>query len=88
MVPSMQHFRPLRKITGFKGKLTRFVINAITGGTDAQGGVFVTVEDKGRKVRATGSHTDIIVASAQAFLSAINKLEFYDRSDDKPEKLI
>jgi len=81
-------FQAIKKLTGFKGKLTRFVINAITRGTDAQGGVFVTIEDKGRKVRASGSHTDIIVASAEAFLSAINKIEFYNRSDDKPEKLI
>lgn len=81
-------FRAIKKLTGFKGKLDRYVVNAITGGTDAQGGVFVTVKDRGRTVRATGSHTDIIVASAQAFLSAINKLEFYNRSDDKPEKII
>lgn len=81
-------FGAIKKITGFKGQLTRYVVNAITGGTDAQGSVTVTIEDKGRVLRATGSHTDIIVASSQAFLSAINKLEFYNRSDDKPEKLI
>lgn len=78
----------IKKLTRFQGKLTRFVINAITSGTDAQGGVFVTVEDKDRVVRATGSDTDIIVASAKAFLSAINKLESFHRRDDKPEKLI
>lgn len=77
----------IKKITGFKGKLQKYSVNSITGGTDAQGTVFVTVEDSGRTVRATGSHTDIIVASAIAFLSAINKLEFYNRSDDRPEKI-
>lgn len=81
-------FCAIKKMTDFQGKLTKYAVNSITGGTDAQGTVFVTVEDKGRTVRATGSHTDIIVASAIAFLSAINKLEFYNRSDDRPEKLV
>jgi len=80
-------FRAIRKLTGFKGKLLKFSINSITGGADAQGGVLVTIKDKGKTVRAHGSDTDIIVASAQAFLSSINKLEFYNRSSDKPEKL-
>lgn len=80
-------FRAITKLTGFTGTLTRYVVQAITGGTDAQGGVSVTVEDKGKIVRASGSDTDIIVASALAFLNAINRLEFYNRSDDRPEKV-
>ncbi|MCP5464624.1 MAG: 2-isopropylmalate synthase [Deltaproteobacteria bacterium] len=81
-------FQAIKEITGFNGVLKKFVVNAITGGTDAQGGVFVTIEDQGRVVRATGSHTDIVVASAQAFIAAINRIAFYNRSDDRPEKLI
>lgn len=81
-------FKAIKTLTGFTGRLKKFVVNSVTGGTDAQGGVFVTIEDEGRVVRANGSHTDIVVASAQAYLSAINKLAFYNRSDDKPEKLI
>lgn len=80
-------FNAVKQITGFKGQLKRFVINAITGGTDAQGTVFVTLEDAGRVVRATGSHTDIIVASVEAYLMGLNRLAFYNRSDDRPEKL-
>ncbi len=80
-------YRAITKLTGFKGRLTRYVVQAITGGTDAQGSVSVTVEDQGKIVRASGSDTDIIVASAIAFLNAINRLEFYNRSDDRPEKV-
>ncbi len=72
-------FQAIKKLTGFDGVLKHFSIRSITGGTDAQGGVFVTIEKKGRSVRASSSHTDIIVASAdEAFLSAINKFEYWD----------
>jgi len=70
-------FRAIKKITGFKGKLKKYIVSAITGGTDAQGEVIVTLEDEGKTVRGTGAHTDIVVASAQAFLSALNRLEYY-----------
>lgn len=70
-------FKAIRKITGFQGNLERFVINAITGGTDAQGEVVVTVEEEGKTVRGSGAHTDILVASAIAFLSALNRLQYY-----------
>ena len=70
-------FKAIRKVTGFKGTLERYGVSAITGGTDAQGEVVVTVTDGGRKVRGTGAHTDIVTASAMAFLSAINRLAYY-----------
>ncbi len=70
-------FKALRKITGFEGSLDRYHVTAITGDTDAQGEVFVTLTDKGKTVRGSGAHTDIIMASAIAFLSAINRLEYY-----------
>lgn len=70
-------FKSIRKITGFKGSLERYGVKAITGGTDAQGEVVVTISDGGKTVRGSGSHTDILVASAMAFLSAINRLEYY-----------
>lgn len=70
-------FKAIRKITGFKGTLERYVVNAITGGTDAQGEVVVTIKDAGKTVRGSGAHTDVVVASAMAFLSALNRLEYY-----------
>ncbi|MDO8520027.1 MAG: 2-isopropylmalate synthase, partial [Deltaproteobacteria bacterium] len=70
-------FKAIRKITGFKGNLDRYGVSAITGGTDAQGEVVVTISDDGKTVRGSGAHTDIVIASAMAFLSALNRLEYY-----------
>ncbi len=68
-------FQAVRKLTHFKGTLAKFSINALTGGTDAQGEVTVAVEQEGKTTRGVGSHTDIVVASVKAFLAALNRLE-------------
>jgi 2-isopropylmalate synthase len=80
-------FKAITALAGFKGKLTKYVVNAITGGTDAQGEVYVTIEDDGKTVRGSGAHTDIIVASALAFLSALNKIESYSKPKNLMEYL-
>ncbi|MCA9464600.1 MAG: 2-isopropylmalate synthase, partial [Nitrospira sp.] len=54
--------------------LKAYIVKAITGGTDAQGEVSVRVEENGITVTGHGSDTDIIIASAQAYLNALNKL--------------
>ncbi|MBI2068316.1 MAG: 2-isopropylmalate synthase [Deltaproteobacteria bacterium] len=68
-------FSAIRKLTKFKGALSKFNINAVTGGTDAQGEVTVALEEKGKTVRGIGSHTDIVIASVKAFLVALNRLD-------------
>jgi len=67
-------FKALKKIAKFKGNLEKFTVNAITGGTDAQGEVMVELDQNGKTARGVGSHTDIIVASAKAYLAALNRL--------------
>ena len=59
-----------------KAKLKLYQINAITAGTDAQGEVTVRLEDDGRSVQAKGSDTDIVVASAKAYINALNRMIF------------
>jgi len=54
--------------------LTLYSVNAITGGTDAQGEVTVRLEKGGRMVNGQGADTDIVIASAKAFINACNKL--------------
>jgi 2-isopropylmalate synthase len=49
-------------------------VNAITTGTDAQGEVTVRLAKEGRIVNGQGADTDIVVASAKAYLNALNKL--------------
>jgi 2-isopropylmalate synthase len=62
-------------------KLANYTIKAITGGTDAQGEVSVVLEHRDRRVSGRGAHTDVLVASAKAYLAAINKM---NRFKDKP----
>ncbi len=67
-------YRTIAHITQTKSKLLSYVVKAITGGTDAQGEVSVRLEQDGETVTGNGANTDIIVASAQAYLNALNKL--------------
>jgi len=69
-------FKTIKKITGTRSKLLQFAINAITGGTEAQGEVTVRLEEKGRTVIGQGADTDVLVASAKAYINALNKLEY------------
>lgn len=69
-------FKTIKKITRSKSKLLQFAINAITSGTEAQGEVTVKLEEKGQTVIGLGADTDVIVASARAYINALNKMEF------------
>jgi 2-isopropylmalate synthase len=69
-------FKTIKKITRTRSKLLQFAINAITGETEAQGEVTVRLEEKGHTVMGQGADTDVIVASAKAYINAINKIEF------------
>lgn len=67
-------YKAITELTGSKAELNKFEIKAITGGTDALGEVTVILEEAGHTVRGHGSDTDIIVASAKAYINALNKL--------------
>jgi len=69
-------YRTIAAITQTKSTLLMYVGKAITGGTDAQGEVSVRVQEDGRTVSGHGADTDIITASARAYLSALNKLAY------------
>ncbi len=69
-------FKTITKLTGAKCKLLLYSVNAITGGTDAQGEVRCRIEENGLEVSGFGAHTDIIVASALSYIDALNHLEF------------
>ena len=55
--------------------LQLFSVNAITSGTDSQGEVSVRLSKSGRVVNGHGADTDIVIASAKAYLNALNKLQ-------------
>ena len=61
-------------ITGLKGRLLDYSLRAATGGKDAIGEVSVKVEFDGTVVSGKGASTDVIEASARAYLNALNRL--------------
>jgi 2-isopropylmalate synthase len=67
-------YKAIASMTDTKSHLLKFEVKGITGGTDALGEVVVSLEEDGRTVRGHGADTDIIVASAKAYISALNKL--------------
>jgi len=69
-------FNAIKKLTSTNFKLKLYQVNAITAGTDAQGEVTVRLEDDDLSSQAKGSDPDIIVASAKAYISALNRLLF------------
>ncbi|CAE6692784.1 MAG: 2-isopropylmalate synthase [Nitrospira sp.] len=70
-------YRTIAAMTQTTSKLLMFGVNAITGGTDAQGEVSVRLEEDGRTVSGHGADTDIITAAARAYLNALNKLAYF-----------
>ncbi len=69
-------FRVIKKITKTKYKLVSYSVKSITGGTDAQGEVSVRLKGKDQIVHGTGADTDIILASAKAFINALNRMHY------------
>jgi len=78
-------FKAISEIAGRSPQLQRYAVKAITGGTDAQGEVSCLVSEEGSTVTGQGSHTDIIQASALAYISALNKLEYRRQFKTKPQ---
>ena len=54
--------------------LQLYSVNNITSGTDSQGEVTVRLSKDGRIVNGLGADTDIVIASAKAYLNALNKI--------------
>jgi 2-isopropylmalate synthase len=67
-------FKAIESIVNSGTVLRLYSVNSITSGTDAQGEVTVRLEKGGRIVNGQGADTDIIVASAKAYINACNKV--------------
>jgi 2-isopropylmalate synthase len=68
-------YKAIAKITGSRSRLVRYSVKAITGGTDAQE-ISCLIEDGNMQVSGQGAHTDVITASALAYINALNKAEY------------
>ena len=68
-------FKAIEQVVRSGTELLLYSVNNITSGTDAQGEVTVRLSRGGRTVNGQGADTDIVVASAKAYLNALNKLD-------------
>ncbi len=67
-------FKAIETIVASGAVLKLYSVNAITSGTDAQGEVTVRLEKGGRMINGQGADTDIVIASAKAYINACNKI--------------
>lgn len=67
-------FKAIESIANSGAELQLYSVNNITSGTDAQGEVTVRLAKGGRIVNGQGADTDIVIASAKAYLNGLNKL--------------
>lgn len=77
-------FQAIQRITNVTATLKDYSVDALTGGMDAQGQVAVTVDIDGRLIKARGSSTDVVIASARAYMQAINKYMAIKAKETEP----
>jgi 2-isopropylmalate synthase len=78
-------FKAIEGVAKSGAELLLYSVNSITTGTDAQGEVTVRLAKAGRIVNGQGADTDIVVASAKAYIDALNKL--FSRERVNPQGL-
>jgi len=76
--------KAISQVTRSTAKLARYEIRAVTSGTEAMGEVTVQLEDQGRRVMGRGASTDVIEASAKAYIDGLNKLASLPRGPVGP----
>ncbi len=67
-------FKAIEGIVESESRLLLYSVNSITSGTDSQGEVTVRIEKGGRIINGQGADTDIVIASAKAYIHALNRL--------------
>ena len=75
-------YEAINRVVQVPNKLTEFRVDAVTEGIDALGDVTIRIEKEGRTYIGRGSDTDIIVASAKAYMNALNRLLAIERSNE------
>ena len=67
-------YKAINRIVGVPNQLTEFAVKSVTEGIDAIGEVLIRIESEGITYTGRGADTDIIVASAKAYMNALNRL--------------
>jgi 2-isopropylmalate synthase len=63
----------IQRAAGVEARLVTFNVSSVTGGSDALGDVVVQLDVDGRRVTGRGVATDVVEASARAYLAAVNR---------------
>ena len=71
--------KAISQVTRSAATLARYEIRAVTSGTEALGEVTVNLLQDGRKIMGRGASTDVIEASARAYIDGLNKLASFDK---------
>jgi 2-isopropylmalate synthase len=66
--------KAIKEATGIEARLTDFNVSSVTGGIDALGDVVVQLESQGIRVSGRGLSTDVVEATARAYLAAANRV--------------
>jgi 2-isopropylmalate synthase len=74
-------YSAIQRLTGIKMSLTDYRIRSVTKGAEALGEAHVELEHSGRKIRGRGLSTDILEASARAYVAAVNRLRSLSNRD-------
>jgi 2-isopropylmalate synthase len=80
-------FATIHMLVPHTAKLELYQVHAVTEGTDAQAEVSVRLAEDGRMVTGRGADTDTMVASARAYVAALNKLMLKRQKTVKAEQL-
>ena len=67
-------YQAINRLVGVSNELTEFTVKSVTEGIDAIGEVLIRIESEGITYTGRGADTDIIVASAKAYINALNRL--------------
>lgn len=80
--------RAIRQATGVEGNLTDYAVTSVTGGVDALADVALRFEANGVSMPGRGLSTDVVDASARAFLNAINRVVRVIDSGEDPSAVV
>jgi 2-isopropylmalate synthase len=75
-------FQAIERATGISPHLRSYHVRSLTDGEDAQGEVILEVDHEGQNYRGRGVSTDVVEASAQAFLDVVNRIERLARHEN------
>lgn len=78
-------FKAIENIVHSHTELKLYSVNNITSGTDSQGEVSVRLSKNGRIVNGQGADTDIVIASAKAYINALNRIVVMEKEREHPQ---